>query len=243
MSTSPVINHGVGFASGRKIMPVKGFVFDFDGLILDTETPLFEVYRELFAEYGVEITLRQWWRIIGTGHSEYDPIAHLVQISGDHKTASDFNKLVYDRVDQRLKKMEPFPGVTDFIQEASRLKIPMAVASSSSREWVFRHLDRLQLTPYFQHVLTLDDVNQPKPNPELYLLAASRLNIDTGNLVAFEDSLNGIEAAKAAGMFCIAVPNDITREMQLDEADAIVNSFIDLDIQQVLMSEMNKSAA
>lgn len=224
-------------------MPIKGFVFDFDGLILDTEIPLFEVYRELFAGYGVEITMRQWWRIIGTGHGEYDPLEHLVQVSGDHHTTSDFSQLINERVDERLKSMAPLPGVVDFIQQANRLNISMAVASSSSRAWVFRHLDRLGLTSSFQHILTFDDVQHPKPDPELYLLAASRLNISPANLIAFEDSYNGIKAAKAANLYCIAVPNEMTREMQLDQADKIVGSFTELSVSDLLASEADKSLA
>jgi len=220
---------------------IKGFVFDFDGLILDTETPLFEVYRELFADYGVEISLHQWWKIIGTGLGEYNPLEHLVQVAGDHHHKEDFRALIDERVDERLNRMSPFPGVVDFIRHAFQMGIPMSVASSSSRQWVHHHLDRLELTPLFQHILTVDDVHLPKPDPELYILAASRMGISASELTAFEDSLNGIKAAKAAGLYCIAIPNDMTREMNLNQADKVVNSFTELAVAGVLSFEFDKN--
>lgn len=149
--------------------------------------------------------------------------------------------MIDERVDERLNRMSPFPGVVDFIRHAFQMGIPMSVASSSSRQWVYHHLDRLELTPLFQHILTVDDVHLPKPDPELYILAASRMGISASELTAFEDSLNGIKAAKAAGLYCIAIPNDMTREMNLNQADKVVNSFTELAVAGVLSFEFDKN--
>jgi putative hydrolase of the HAD superfamily len=219
---------------------IKGFVFDFDGLILDTETPRFEVYRDLFAGYGVEISSMQWAQIIGIGHSEYDPLEHLTRVAGDHADKEKFRVLVEERVDHRLQFMPPFPGVAEFIQHAHANGISMAVASSSSQKWVHFQLDRLALTSYFDPILTLDDVHHPKPDPELYTLAAKRLGTHPKELMAFEDSYNGLKAAKAAGLVCIAIPNHMTREMNFDAADCVVNSFSDLELEKLLLFEPDK---
>ena len=213
---------------------MKGFVFDFDGLIFDTETPNYTVYHELFAEYGYELTLKQWSQIIGTWHADYDPLDHLVQVAGDHHERADFKKLIDERMDALLAKQKPMPGVEEFLQKAHSFNIPMAVASSSPKPWVMDHLEQLGLTRYFQHVLTMDDVSLPKPDPELYHLAAKRLQITPGELVACEDSLNGVKSAKSAGFYCIAVPNEMTREMPLQLADRIVSSFFDMQLDELL---------
>ena len=216
---------------------IEGFVFDFDGLILDTETPRFEVFRSLFASYGVEMTRDQWARIIGTGHSEYDPLEHLTQVAGDHADKEEFRAIVEELVDQRLRVTPPFPGVVEFIQQAHEQHVPMAVASSSTQEWVLFQLDRLNLTRYFDPILTLNDVHLPKPDPELYTLAARRLDTDPAKLMAFEDSFNGVTAAKAAGLVCFAIPNNMTRQMNFTAADRVVNSFTDLKLEKLLVFE------
>jgi HAD superfamily hydrolase (TIGR01509 family) len=215
-------------------MAMQGFVFDFDGLILDTETPLFNTYKRVFAEYGYNLTLQEWSRIIGTGHTVYDPLDHLVQVAGDHHDRSAFARRIDREVGEILQSQPAMPGVVAFIEGASAEHIPMAVCSSSSRAWVQGHLQRIQLLHHFQQVVTLDDVTMPKPDPQLYLLAASHLGLLPEDLVAFEDSLNGVRAAKAAGLYCIAVPNEMTRSMNLELADQVVSSFLELSLDNIL---------
>ena len=220
-------------------MLLKGFVFDFDGLIVDTEMPQFIVFREEFAKLGAAFTYKDWWKIIGTGYDAYNPFDALSCVAGDHRDAAYFRKRIDGRVDDLLNQTQPLPGVVDFIREAQRLGIPMAVASSSPRAWVRGHLERIGLLDAFDTVITSADVHQVKPDPELYQLAVRRLNLQPEECVAFEDSLNGIKSAKGAGLTCIAIPNEITREMPLAMADWIVESFTGLNVQDVLQLTKN----
>ncbi len=215
-------------------MQAKGFIFDFDGLILDTESPQFLIFRDEFAKYGVAFTYQDWWKVIGTGFAEYNPFEHLASLAGDHHNSEYFHQLIDRQIAEKLDQAQPFPGVVPFIQAARRLKIPMAVASSSERSWVRGQLKRLGLLGSFSSVITADDVSQVKPDPELYLVAARSLKLHPAECIAFEDSLNGIKSAKAAGIYCIAIPNEITLEMPLQMADQIVRSFSDLRIQDLL---------
>ncbi|EKD88860.1 MAG: HAD-superfamily hydrolase, subfamily IA, variant 3, partial [uncultured bacterium] len=122
----------------------------------------------------------------------------------------------------------------DFIIAVERLGLPMAVASSSNRDWVEGYLSKLGIRKFFKIVCTSNDVANVKPDPELFLLAAKKLGIAPSEAVIFEDSPNGIRAAKAAGIPCIAIPNDITKSMDLSLATRIVDSFLQLDPQVLI---------
>ncbi len=215
-------------------MHMSGLVFDFDGLIVDTEMPQFIIFQEEFKKLGFAYTYKDWWKIIGSGYGEYNPYEHLASLAGDHHDADNFKKSIDGRIRALLNQAQPLPGVVDFINEARRMRIPMAVASSSPQGWVHGHLKRIGLFSAFDKIITSADVTNVKPDPEIFRLAVESLGLKPDQCVAFEDSLNGIKSAKAAGLYCIAIPNDITRSMPLDLADRIVASFNDLRIEDVL---------
>jgi HAD superfamily hydrolase (TIGR01509 family) len=112
----------------------------------------------------------------------------------------------------------------------------LAVASSSPRSWVGGHLERLGIIDHFDHLRCADDVRQVKPDPELYLAALAALGVAAHEAIALEDSPNGVLAAKRAGLFCVAVPNSLTRQMPLDHADRLVDSLADLPLQDLVDS-------
>jgi HAD superfamily hydrolase (TIGR01509 family) len=209
-------------------MKFSGFIFDFDGLILDTEMPRFTAWQEEFAKLGFALTFRDWWKTIGTGPSAYDPAEHLYELTEGRVDPAVLNSSANIRADELVASAQLLPGVEDFIRTAAKAGMPMAVASSSDHDWVIGHLTRFNLMPYFKTVFTARDVTNVKPNPELYLLAINKLSLPANSILAFEDSPNGIKAAKAAGLHCLAIPNRITSEMDLSSADLIVESFISL---------------
>lgn len=209
-------------------MAVKGLIFDFDGLIVDTEVPLFNVYRELFNQYGFPYTYKNWWNTIGAGPSGDDPAVDLAELINQPEKADGFRDFAEKRAKELIKQSPALPGVPEFIQQAHDINLRLAVASSSSRDWVVSFLQHLSLFDYFDFVLTSNDVEKVKPNPELYLLALDKMGISASEAIVFEDSPNGIKAAKAAGIYCVAIPNDITREMPIQIADQIVGSFLDI---------------
>jgi len=206
-------------------MPITGFVFDFDGLILDTEIPQFTAWQEVFSLHGFPLTYRDWWKTIGTGPSAYNPSLHLYELTGGKIDIKEVKSKISDRIQELMEASRPLPGVEEFITLAYVQNIPMAVASSSDREWVITNLQKYGLRQYFKFVFCAEDVAEVKPNPALYQLALKALNLSPENALAFEDSPNGIKAAKSAGMTCYAIPNLITREMDLTLADAIYSSF------------------
>jgi HAD superfamily hydrolase (TIGR01509 family) len=126
------------------------------------------------------------------------------------------------------------PGVHDWLDDARRLGLPIGVASSSEVDWVAAHLERLGLLDRFACLTCFDGALRGKPAPDLYLAACESLGVAPADALAVEDSGNGITAARAAGMRCVAVPHDLTREHDLSGADLVVASLADLTLEEAI---------
>jgi beta-phosphoglucomutase-like phosphatase (HAD superfamily) len=124
--------------------------------------------------------------------------------------------------------------VVEYLDGAAALGLKLAVASSSRHDWVDAYLSRLGLLDRFDAILCADDVTRTKPDPELYAAAVYRLGVETAAAIAIEDSPNGLRAARAAGLFCVATPNPMTALLPLDEADVVVASLSDLPLPELL---------
>ncbi len=217
----------LSFGGWRHNTSVDAFVFDFDGLILDTEWPAFVTVAHVFEEHGVEMPLERWQLRIGRGDNPpwTELLAEDLGVEIDHRLIANARR---ERKDN-LTEAEPIlPGVLRLLDLADQRGLPTAVASSSSFSWVGGHLDRLGIADRFSAVRTSDDVRQSKPWPDLFLAAADSLGVDPAHIVAFEDSVHGVTAAKAAGMTCVAVPNRITSGGDFSHADVVVSSLADL---------------
>lgn len=192
--------------------PNRALIFDFDGLIIDSETPLFEIWSAIYAEHGHTLTLDRWQHALGT-HGGFDPYADLSARLARVLDRDRLATMVRDLHWARCGEEPLLPGVRDRLEEASRLGYPVAVASSSPSEWVSPWLERHGLGQLIGAVCTRNDVTRVKPAPDLFLLAASRLGAVPAACVVFEDSPNGLRAAHAAGMQAVAVPNRLTRDL------------------------------
>ncbi len=204
---------------------IEALIFDFDGLILDTETPEFNVLSEIYAEYDVELSIEKWGQIIGgSGATEFDPVSDLEDMLGENIP----RQTVLDRwraeADARIAANPVLPGVIDLLDTAAQRGLKLAVASSSPHAWVDTHLARLGLFERFEHITCSDDVTLTKPSPELFLLALSKLNVRADRAIIFEDSPNGVKAATAAGVPVVAVPNPITSQLSFSGESLRLNS-------------------
>lgn len=214
-------------------MALRGLLFDFDGLIVDTETPSLAAWQELYREHGHELPLDRWATVIGTVGA-WDPFELLEELAGPvDREALDARRLARELELGEIEELRP--GVLDLLGEARRRGLATAIVSSSPRWWVDRHLGRLERAEDFDAIVTADrDPERAKPRPTLYLEALSRLGLTADEAVAFEDSPNGVRAAKAAGIFCVAVPNRVTAELDLDGADLVVRSLAELPFDELL---------
>jgi HAD superfamily hydrolase (TIGR01509 family) len=209
-------------------VPIRAFLFDFDGLILDTESAALSAWQNVYREHGRELPLEQWATNVGSRDS-FDPMAHLEALIGA--------ALEHDPIHERrraheltlLEAEELRPGIAEYLAEAERRGLKRAIVSSSSQRWIHMHLARLERTVGWDAIVAADDdASRAKPRPDLYLEALDVLGVAAAEAVAFEDSLNGIRAAQAAGIFCVAVPNAVTRTYALDQADLFVESLAQL---------------
>ncbi len=215
-------------------MTIKALIFDFDGLILDTETTLLHSWEEIYAEYGISVSLPEWASLLG---SSTDP-AEAYEIIEKHIGEPVDRESIRARRTQRelefLKSEEVMPGVLDLIAEAKKRNLRLGVASSSDRKWVLGHLTRLGLHTNFESIRCADDVSNTKPSPDLYLAVLGDMGIQPHQAIAFEDSLHGVEAVKRAGIFCVAVPNAVTRHLPMPKADLTVSSLSEMDLEEYI---------
>jgi HAD superfamily hydrolase (TIGR01509 family) len=213
---------------------IRAVIFDFDGLILDTEVPEFQTWQEIYQAHGCELALEAWATGLGTSADAFDPCAHLAAQLGLSVDREAIQHRRRQRYRELLKAQSVLPGVREYIAEAKRLGLHLGVASSSSREWVVGHLTELGLSAYFDCIKCRDDVPRVKPDPALYRAVVETFALQPSQAIALEDSPNGIAAAKRAGLFCVAVPNPLTRQLSLAHADLLVSSLADVPLLQLL---------
>jgi HAD superfamily hydrolase (TIGR01509 family) len=222
---------------------IRGIILDFDGLILDTETPIFQSWREIFERYGCEFTLEAWAESIGRSPDSYDRCDLLEECVG-HSVDRDAIHQAQRRREAALISEQPvLPGVLETIRATKRLELKLGIASSSSRDWVLGHLARFGLDCQFDSIRCADDVEHAKPEPDLYLAVLSALALEADEAVALEDSPNGVMAAKRAGLFCIAVPNALTVQLPLDQADWKLRSLAEIPLADLLRTVERKRKA
>jgi HAD superfamily hydrolase (TIGR01509 family) len=213
---------------------IDALIFDFDGVIIDTETPAYQTWQEVFNAHGVRLDRSLWQRIIGGGAARFDAHEHLEDLAGARLDRDAIRRSQRERYLSLVQSNPLLPGVLDYIKEARRLGLKLGVASSSTRAWVEEQLEERDLLPYFHCVVTRDDVTSVKPDPELFVVAMKRLGTSPHRAVAIEDSLNGVTAARRAGMFCVAVPNPMTSDMDLGDADLRLGALSEMALQTLL---------
>jgi HAD superfamily hydrolase (TIGR01509 family) len=214
---------------------ISGLLFDFDGLLIDTETPSRLAYEELYREHGHELPLDKWATLVGTIGADWNPDTHLEKLVG---TPLDQVALAERRRARELElcDLEDLrPGIADYLDDAERHGLKTAIVSSSTTDWIERHLRRLDRSHGWDAIVAANgDVERAKPNPDLYQEALSLLGLQPSEGIAFEDSVNGIRAAKSAGLFVVAVPNPITETFALDAADLLLGSLDELPLDDLL---------
>lgn len=219
-------------------MAISAVVFDFDGLILETEEPIYLAWRELWAEHGLELLLEEWAACIGTSTAAhtFDPVAELRARAGGSVAMGEveLDRRASARARELLGDADVLPGVLDWVAEAEANGMGIAIASSSPRRWIVWHLERLGHLDRFPVISCYDDVGVHKPEPHSYVEACQRLGVATTDALAVEDSLNGVLAARAAGLRCVAVPTNMTGHLDFSVADMVVDSLASTTLGDVI---------
>ncbi len=208
-------------------------VFDFDGLIIDTESAILDAWRDAYAHSDRPFPHDTFQEMIGRADHPFDPWDDILS-NGNAFASREELDARFNRINENLIAESPvLPGVIERIFEARARGIPTAVASSSSHSWVDRHLNDRDLYRHFDLVRCRDDVARAKPWPDLYLSVLDHFGVAADRAVAFEDSLNGMTAAREARMACIVIPNGTTRTHDFSEADRVLNTMDEIDLDEI----------
>jgi HAD superfamily hydrolase (TIGR01509 family) len=213
-------------------MILEALVFDFDGLIVDTENPGFISWEEVYQEFGTTLGIDDWRH--ATGYvGGFDPAIHLEQILGRRL---DWSQLMPKREARNWEltlQAKVLPGIEQLFLSARERRLRVGVASNSENGWVEGGLRRLGLRDYVDTVVSRDMVMNPKPAPDIYLKTVQTLQVEPSHAVALEDSEPGCRAAKRAGLKAVAIPNRFSERQDLTIADLIVKSATELSVDRL----------
>ncbi|WP_418789113.1 HAD family hydrolase [Priestia megaterium] len=211
---------------------IKVVVFDFDGLIIDTESVWYEVYREMLEDRGVDLPIATFASYVGTDATAlYD---YLLQQFNNEFTKEELAQESLRRHQEKMKSLVAREGVAEYLAEAKELGLKIGLASSSYRDWVTAFLKELDLLHYFEVIQTRDDVEKVKPDPALYRNAIEKLGVEPSEALAFEDSSNGAKAAMAAGLRCVIVPNPLTKHLSFERYHLHIESMKEKSLKEVI---------
>lgn len=209
---------------------IRALVFDFDGLIIDTETPLIDSYAEVHYAHGVPFDRAVFVRSVGHADYAFDPwhgfSPHTDRAALELERAAHRERL--------LLQQTLLPGVASLLDAARDRKLHIGLASNSEHSWVEPHLDRLGLRAHFEFLACRGDAPSPKPEPDLYRLVLNRFGLRGHEAISLEDSHTGSLAAKRAHLWSVAVPNPSTAHHDFSHADLIVSSLAEIDLQTLL---------
>lgn len=215
---------------------ISALIFDFDGLIVDTEWPDFQSWQEICQEQGVELTMETWIPCIGTNSSlsKFEPYTYLETHATGVLNREDIETRRRQRHKVLIEAQPILPGVEALIQLARQEGLKLAVASSSPKAWVTTHLGRLGLLDRFDALVCGDEVTYVKPYPDIYLRALEKLGVQANQAIALEDSLNGMLAAQRAGIFCVVVTNPLTQLMPFENVDLRLPSLAEFSLKNII---------
>ncbi len=215
---------------------MPAIILDFDGLILDTETPLYVSWQEVCEAHSVAME-HAWWAPLLTAKADPPEAYDLLEQRSAHPFDREQVRRVRSARERELiAKQELLPGVAELISQARAMALRIGIASNSERAWVTGHLARLGLLTAIDQIRCCDEVLRPKPYPDSYLAVLEALGVPGGQAIAFENSPGGAAAAKAAGLFCVAVPNPVTKDLEFPGADRVIPSLAGVSLQDLLNS-------
>jgi HAD superfamily hydrolase (TIGR01509 family) len=220
---------------------IRAFLFDFDGLIMDTEYPRYMGWKHIYEMYGCDLTPDDYARCVGRSDVHFDFRADLAARAN---APIDWREADRERQQVRLSILaeeRDLPGVRDLVEEASRIGIMMAIASSSPREWVHEQLQRVSMFNFFACIITADDVIRSKPDPACYVKALANIAAASHEAVAFEDSPVGCSAALDAGLAVVVVTNRVTRHLAFPSQVLKLESLAGVRVDNI-MSYFERSA-
>jgi HAD superfamily hydrolase (TIGR01509 family) len=214
-------------------MVIDALVFDFDGLLMDTETSSLRAWQYLWRWHGLELDVDTFFAPHGGDviAERYAALAAAVGPGYDQAT-SHAQRLVYRN--ELHADLQLCDGIGDWLDEARDLGLRLAIASSSPRDWIVEHLDRIGYLDRFELLACGDEVPAAKPSPDVYLLALERLGVPADRAIAFEDTVHGVAATRGAGLRCVAIPHPHADPALFTAADVLLTSASDTTLGKLV---------
>ncbi|MBP2079113.1 HAD family hydrolase [Oceanobacillus polygoni] len=214
---------------------IKAVIFDFDGLILDTETAWFQSYKEVLNDqFKFDLPLEVFVKCVGSNDTAL--VAYLKKEIGDQLDANAIRERAGELHAQLVKEAKAREGVEAYLAEAREAGLTIALATSSTKKWVTTHLTNLNLISYFDYLITQDMVELVKPAPDLFLKTLEILKVEPYEAIVFEDSLNGLMAALEAKLPTVIIPNPVTELLPFENYHLKLNSMADMSLQDIIES-------
>ncbi len=201
---------------------ITAFIFDFDGLIIDTEYSSYQTWFDIYQTYQIDLPMTEWIKCVGSSNDEFDPIRYLRTKTDAFLDETKIRKQQFERHHNISHSMPILPGVETYLNYAKQNNIKLAVASSSSYRWVSSHLETKGLLTAFDLIITADDVDRVKPAPDLFIKVKEEFGLKDYEGIIFENSAHGILAGFLSKLFCVAVPNTITQGLNFEKADLVI---------------------
>ncbi len=212
---------------------LKAIVFDFDGVIVDTESEWYYIYRDwLKKDYNYDLKIEDYLVCVGANSEAL--FRFLRQDIGEHVDRYGFEGQAMQEFIRRTSQLPPMKGVTELVRSARKRHLKLAIASSATIRKIQYHLNRLQMLDAFDAFSTADTCKQVKPAPDIFLKAAQLLGCCPEECLAVEDSGNGLLAARKANMPCLIVPNQITKYCDFQGYYKMVHSLEEVDLDKVI---------
>ena len=213
---------------------IKAIIFDMDGVLLDSEKVKAAAWKEILGKYGIEDG--DSWYKERIGKTRLDLCREAVSsfsLPTSPEELAELKKTTYQKLSK--EHTEPIGSSIKFLKSIPKDKFKVGLAAATNKAIIDQQLGMLDILYYFDAIVSgEDEVENNKPAPDIYLLAAKKLDLPPAQCAAIEDSAPGVESAKAAGMKCIAAPNDYTKGQDFSKADLVVDGLSGLDIQKIL---------
>lgn len=213
---------------------IKALIFDFDGTVIDTETPWYKAFSGAYREQNAELTLDMYASCIGSGYDAFNPYEQLMNRMKLPIYLDAFRDSIRNRHASLMEQEDIRPGVLNYLKAAKTRGLRLGLVSSSFKRSMLPQLLKLGIAGYFDVICTADDITRANPEPDLYQHALSRLGVKAEEAIAFEDSPNGLKAARAAGLYTVLIPNALSEQLEFEPANYRVESLDELDLRQLL---------
>lgn len=207
---------------------MKAIIFDMDGVIINSEPLHLKIEKELVEELGGNLTDEELESFVGT--TDYNMWSTFKEMFNLEPPVEELIEIKKDRFMKRIDEVKLVDNFMDFMLSLYNEGYLLAIASSNNRRIVDAVVNKFQLSKYMKFVISGEEVKKGKPDPEIFLAAAKKMNLNPNDCIVIEDATNGVKAAKAAGMKCIGLKNIDSGNQDLSEADLIIKNFNELNL-------------